>query len=261
MTYDPQYLGQNLTNRTKKATQDYRTELMTAMSQLAGKGMLNSSVAFQQYWRAGLSVLDREAKDALQFVYNLTGEHTGEPFNQVAYCVNRMVENIMAAVREKSTQAGALGGGYAEIVNRMQDEMHEKRDSLLADFKHGMMGSERLKKDPVVSIVANQTGSPGAVQQIGVGNFSQTAFAENRGPLIAAIEKALTSPEFQKLEKDQQQGFKDIADTLLDEAAKPNPDPGRLKRWGARLGELGMQLGLHVAAAEIAHIVGKMFGG
>jgi hypothetical protein len=53
--------------------------------------------------------------------------------------------------------------------------MREKRERLLDDFKHGIIGSERLKRDPVVSFVANQTGSPGAVQQIGIGDFSQSA--------------------------------------------------------------------------------------
>jgi hypothetical protein len=54
-----------------------------------------------------------------------------------------------------------------------------------------MIGSQRLKKDPVVSIVSNQTNSPGAVQQIGVGDFSQKAFVENHQPLVDAINKAL----------------------------------------------------------------------
>jgi hypothetical protein len=36
-----------------------------------------------------------------------------------------------------------------------------------------MMGSERLKKDSVVSIINSQTNSSGAVQQVSVSNFSQ----------------------------------------------------------------------------------------
>jgi hypothetical protein len=135
----------------------------------------------------------------------------------------------------------------------------DKQTRLTDDFAHGMKGSERLKKDPVVSIVANQTGSPGAVQQIGVGDFSQSAFVENHQQLIDAITKALASPEFAKLHPDHKEGFKDVADTLLDEAKKPKPDPGKLKRWGARLSELSVQLGLEVAAAEIVELIGGMF--
>jgi hypothetical protein len=81
----------------------------------------------------------------------------------------------------------------------MLTAMREKRDWLLDDFQHGMMGSERLKKDPVVSIVSNQTNSPGSVQQIGVGDFSQNAFVQNHQPLVDAINKALASSEYAKL--------------------------------------------------------------
>ena len=53
----------------------------------------------------------------------------------------------------------------------------------------------------------------------------------------------------------------DIAKLLLDEAKKDKPDPGKLKRWGHRLGELATHFGLHVAASEIVHIVSSMFPG
>jgi hypothetical protein len=53
---------------------------------------------------------------------------------------------------------------------------------------------------------------------------------------------------------------KDVADTVLEEAKKAKPEPGKLKRWGHRLGELAAQLGLHVAATEIVHTINRMFG-
>jgi hypothetical protein len=69
----------------------------------------------------------------------------------------------------------------------------------------------------------------------------------------------LASPEFAKLLPEHKEGFKDVADTLLDEAKKAKPDPGKLKRWGSRLGELSVQLGLDVAAGEIVELIGSMF--
>jgi hypothetical protein len=50
-------------------------------------------------------------------------------------------------------------------------------------------------------IINSQTNSPGAVQQVGVGNFSQTAFVQNHQPLIAAIDAALVSAEFEGVQK------------------------------------------------------------
>src|SRR2546430_201171 len=45
-------------------------------------------------------------------------------------------------------------------------------------FQNRMMGSERL-----VSIINSQTNSPGAVQQVSVGNFSQQADVQQQEPL------------------------------------------------------------------------------
>ena len=256
------YVGRNLNARTIKAVEDFQREVSRIMSEATLAGALHGSRTFIRFWEAGVEILEREMNSAIKFVYNHTGEHIGEVYDQVAYCSNQMLERIVQEVRTRAAANDrAFGGGYAEIVDRMLTAMRDKRGQLLDDFKHGMMGSDRLKKDPVVSIVSNQTNSPGAVQQIGVGDFSQSAFVQNHQPLVDAINKALASPEYAKLEPAQKEGFKDVADTLLDEAKKEKPDPGKLKRWGHRLGELATQLGLHVAATEIVHIVSGMFPG
>lgn len=257
MTYDAGYLGSNLNRRSQKAAEDFGVAVAQIRSHAAAAGALGGSRTYLQFIDAGLTIVSREVNDAIQFAYNLTGEHDGEVLNQVSYCATQMVLRIMQIARQN---ASTDGGTAAEIINKMDVTLSEKKDALVDDFKHGMMGSQRLKKDPVVSIVSNQNNSPGAVQLIGVGDkFSQQAFVQNHQPLIDAINKALVSPEFAKLQPEQKDGFKDVADTLLEEAKKDHPDPGKLKRWGARLGELATQLGLHVAATEIIHIVGKMF--
>src|SRR5262249_38312011 len=162
---DPTYLGQNLNERTRKATHDFAVEMTEIIASKVNA--LNGSRTFVQFGQAGLKIFERDAIEACKFVYNLTGQHTGEPYNQLEFCIGRMVKNMVSAMNEKAAQS-AVGG--ADIVNRVRDEMESKRDHLLADFKNGMMGSERLKKDPVVSIVANQTNSPGGIQQVGVGD-------------------------------------------------------------------------------------------
>jgi hypothetical protein len=40
-----------------------------------------------------------------------------------------------------------------------------------------MMGSGRLKKDPVVGVINNQINSPGGVQQVGIGTISRNQFS------------------------------------------------------------------------------------
>jgi hypothetical protein len=262
MSYDLQYLGRNLNGRTLKAVQDFELEVSRITRQAAVAGALHGSRTFIELWSAGVAVLEREVKDAIQFTYNVTGENTGEVYNQVAFCSKQMVDRIMQGVRQRAGENDrAFGGGYAEIGDRMLNAMNETRDRLLDDFKHGMTGSQKLKKDPVVNIVANQTGSPGATQQVGVGEFSQSAFLQNHQPLIDEINKALASNEFAALKPDEQEGLRDIADIVKAEAEKPTPDVGKLKRWGERLVELFQDVGLKVVSGTVAGLLLKMYGG
>jgi len=227
------------------------------LSRAASAGAVNSSRVYVQYWQKGLEVLENSVNDAMQFAYNLTGEHTGEVFKQVEFCSKRMVDVMMDAINARAGRSNQ----YGEIVGRTRIAFEELTKSLLDDFNNGMMGSSRLKKDPVVSVVANQTNSPGGIQQVGVGDFSQNAFATNHQQLVDAIDAALTSPEFEALESNQQEGFRDIAEVVKDEANKVPPDAGRLKRWGSRLVEVAKEIGMKTASTTIASVLARIFAG
>jgi sigma-70-like protein len=177
------------------------------------------------------------------------------------FCVVRMAEMINAHVVTYSTRLGIQQHTTAGQVHKIRQAIEERKTRLLDDFAHGMMGSNRMKKDPVISVVNTQTNSPGAIQQTGFGNFSQAAFTQQHQPLVAAIDRAIRSPEFAALQPAQKDAFRDIADTLKDEAAKQTPDAGKLKRWGSRLVELGRELGLRVATSEITTVLQNIFGG
>lgn len=77
MAYDPTYLGQNLTERTRKATHDFAVEMTQIASRMAANGTLSSSMTFVQYWQAGLRVLEREANEACKFVGGAIPQPTG----------------------------------------------------------------------------------------------------------------------------------------------------------------------------------------
>jgi len=261
MAYDLQYLGRNLNGRTQKALQDYMAEEARITRTAAANGSLTGSRTFIQLWEAGVAVLEREVKDAIQFAYNVTGEHTGEVYDQVAFCSKQMLERIMQGVRQRAGQNDQTfgGGSYAEIVDRMLTGMNETRDRLLDDFKHGMMGSEKMKQDGVISVVQNN--SPGAVLQVGSGNFNQSAYNQNHQSLVQEIEKAVASPEFNALKSEDMVSVLDIADVVKEEAKKAEPDTGKLKRWGDRLVKITEDVGLKVISGTIAGILLKMYTG
>jgi hypothetical protein len=259
MQYDPQYLGRNLTSRVQDAVRAFQHKMMGVRSEASGAGALNSSSVYVQYWQQGKQVLMTGINDAAQFAYNLTGEHTGEVFNQVDFCSKRIVDEMMSCITINATREGAGQHVYADIVHRTRADFDELRSKLLDDFQNGMMGSGRLKKDPVVKIIANQTNSPGGVQQVGAGDFSQSAFVNNHKQLLEAIDAVLMSSEFERLESSEKDGVRDIAQAVKDEATKSQPDAGRLKRWGLRLVEFTKEVGMKTASSMIASVLAKIF--
>jgi hypothetical protein len=252
MTYDLQYLGRQLNERARRAAEEFGTEVVNMLA-TAGVNGVNSSRTYLRFSAAGLTIVEREVNIAIQFAYNYTGEHDGEVFNQVSYCAKQMVDKIVGIVRARNSPVGG------DIINKMEVSLRERKDMILDNFRHGMMGSERLKNDGVISVVQNN--SPGAVLQVGSGNFNQSAYNQSHQSLVQEIEKALASPEFSALTPDDKVSVKDIADVVKEEAKKPEPEPGKLKRWGNRLVKITEDVGLKVVSGTIAGILLKMYTG
>jgi hypothetical protein len=63
-----------------------------------------------------------------------------------------------------------------------------------------------------------------------------------------------------QLQPTQKEAYSDTALVVKEQAAKRSPDAGKLKRWGICLVDLGRDLGMKVATAEIVHLLAKMFG-
>jgi hypothetical protein len=106
------YIGRNLNARTIKAVEGFQVEVSRIQREAAGAGALHGSRTFISFWQAGLAILEREMLSAMQLVYNHTGKHTGEVYDQIAYCSNQMVERMVQEVRTKANlNDQAFGGG------------------------------------------------------------------------------------------------------------------------------------------------------
>jgi hypothetical protein len=253
------YLGRSLNQRGYDAAELAGAAMQVAMRQNNAVGRLASGSTLLALRSESLRVFNEEFDKAAQFAFNLMESNAEEVIKQLAYFAQRMVDLIMDQVRTCGMGTGIAEATVAQEVNKVRTALEGRRDRLIDDFSHGMMGDMRLKKDPVVSVINSQTNSPGGVQQIGVGTFSQTAFARNHQPLIAAIDAALVSDEFERLEINRKQGFRHIADVVKEEAAKPQPDPGKLKTCSDHLIRMGTEIGMRVAVSEIGQVLTKIF--
>jgi len=230
------------------------------MRKNAAAGRLGSENTLNSFRESAENIFVEAFEQAAKFTFNLTEQNDGEIASQLSYFAARIVDVIMQKIGSGSLRLGLAEHDVAPHVANIKSILDSRKTRLIDDFKFGMLGSDRMKKDPVVSIISNQSNSPGAIQQVGVGTFSQSAFAQQHQLLVAAIEAALSSDEFRNLKDSDRQGFRDVAEIVKDEASKANPNGEKLKRWSDRLIGLGKELGMRVAVSEIAQVLVKIFG-
>ena len=228
-------------------------------------GRLESGVTLVQSNEEMLALMKEAMKRGAEFVFNAYGDVTPAGVAALRKFGDELTLVVAAPVIKwaNAGKSGSAGPIKAKMADDLKQRLGEALDAALDDFSHGMHGNSRLRKEPVVSNIINNTisNSPGAVAQAGIGEFSQSAIVQHSGNLIKAIEAFLAATEFQKLDPEKRDAVADVADALKSEAAKAEPDPGKLKRWGLRLSALTKEFGLHMAATAIWHSLGAMFTG
>lgn len=257
MPFDQDYLRRNLDGRIHDVQEDIARRVKAIQNSHAATGRLKSGATLIAFEGAAVDSLKEAVSNASKFIFELTAGE--EPANKSLGAFAETVERIVfAEIAGKADRLG-LGKVTTDHLEKVTAKLGRIKEGLLDDFAHGMHGSERLKKDPIVNAVINQTNSPGAVAQVGAGSFSQSAFAQQQHQLIEVIDQALKSPEFEALEPDQQQGFRDIAEVVKAEASSATPDAGKLQRWSKTLINFAANVGMKVASSAIAQVLVKIF--
>jgi hypothetical protein len=252
------YLGRSLDNRLPAVYEAVTHQVSAVQAKHAAAGRLQSGATLIAFEEIASNVLKSSIADASKFVFEFTGGHEPDALAYLKNFAGRVQQIVTAEISEKADRLN-LGAVTASHLDKVRTKLDRFREQALDDFSHGMQGSERLKKDPIVNAVINQSNSPGAAAQVGAGTFSQSAFTQQQQQLILAIEQALNSPEFAALNSEQQQGFRDIADVVKAEASSANPDTGKLQRWGKTLVTFATDVGLKLASSTIAQILVKIF--
>lgn len=258
---DDSYLLRGLERRVETANTSFPKAVESMMAHRAGRGMLGSGGTLRAFGDISLSHLTEWFADASQFAFAVTESHGPNVVAKLEAAVNSLQGNMVTYIQQRARNTGIPEGTVSQYLATVIADIEKRKTYLLDDFANGMSGSSKLKKDPLVNLVANQTNSPGAIQQLGTGTFSQTAMVQNYAPLVQAIDEAISSPEFAALTPQQKEAFVDIADTFKDEAAKPAPDVGKLQRWGKRLLNVASDLGMKVATSTIAQVLARIFVG
>jgi hypothetical protein len=65
----------------------------------------------------------------------------------------------------------------------------------------------------------------------------------------------MQSKEVQTLSLDNKQSIADVAEVLVIELDKAEPDSSKIGRWGKRLVDIAERLGIGVAASGLSHVL------
>ena len=256
---DTDYLTRHLAGRVGDLRELIGHRLETIMRKNAIAGRLASGVSLQMFADEAVSTFKQAYADALQFAFSATGGHEKDTVDKLNLCGSEMIAAIMELATERANRLGIAGPIVPQQLDVTRQKLETMHQRLTDDFAHGIQGSERLKRDALVNVVNNN--SPGTIQQVGIGNFSQSAFLQNNTELVKAIDEVLASEEFSALNADTQEALHDTAEVLKGEASKINPNAGKLKRWGNRLVQMCSDVGIKVGGAALAQALIKIFGG
>ena len=219
------YLLRSLDQRVTDGAEAADLAFNAVMRQNAGVGRLASGNTLLSFQRDSERVFNEEFGKAAQFAYNLTEERGADAIDPLRVFASSLIALVMEKVIACGKRTGVFEPTLSEFMQKIRVTLEGRRERLLDDFSHGMAGNVRMKKEASINVINNQTNSPGAIQQAGVGNFSQTAFTQQHHALVSAqIDMALASEEFSCLKQDEKDELSDIAEALKAEAAKDAPD-------------------------------------
>jgi hypothetical protein len=252
------YVGRSLDGRLPDIYEALTHQVGAMQAKHAAAHRLQSGATLIALEEIATGLLKSTIADASKFVFEFTGGHEADAQARLKLFSDRVQQMLMAEISEKADRLN-LGAVTAQHLEKVRGKLDRIREQALDDFSHGMQGSERLKKDPVVNAVINQSNSPGAVAQVGAGTFSQTAFTQQQHQLIEVIDQAMNSAEFAALDPDKQQGFRNIADVVKAEASSAKPDTAKLQWWGKTLVTFATDVGMKLASSTIAQVLVKIF--
>lgn len=261
MAFNADYLNRTLARRSEDSVEAYAKAVERMMALHASKGMLGSGATLSEATRLAIEHLDTAFNSAATFAYSYTNSHGPEIVEPMNSFARGFVTDTLDYLKLRGRNTGLDELTLNRQLGVTEESLRRKTEQLIDDFTHGMMENNKMKKDPLVSLVANQTNSPGAVQQLGVGNFSQSALVQNYQSLVETIDRVMESEEFGGLSEERKALFRDYSGALKDEASSPKADAGRLQRWGTRLVDFCKEAGMKMSTDAIVDILSKIFIG
>jgi hypothetical protein len=202
-----------------------------------------------EYERVGVETADKIARIA----FEKTGSTDEDVCKTIESGLCRLRDALFNDLASSFRTHANWGSGAAITSQRNGLDRHIV--AVLDDFRHGILGGNRLTKDPLVNFVASISDSPGAVLQTGVGIVQHALTVVGANELRTALREFIASEEVQALPRDKKESVEDVADVLGDELTKQHPNAAKVTRWGKRLLGIAQEVGVAVAAGGVTKLL------
>jgi hypothetical protein len=249
------YLARAFTRVCAEAVQSAQKQQQRVIAEAAKYGFSGRVLLLiaEEYERAVANAACR----MVRLAYSVTGSNAPPVCDAVERGLVELRDSCVSDLRGlfETHTSWAPPNARKEVTDRFLASMDAITTASLDDLRHGIEGGSRLTKDPVVSVISNITNSPGAVVQSGIGNVQHGVTSADTNNIRSGLTRFMNSTEVQVLPVEKKQSVADVAEVLASELDKPQPDAGKIARWGRRLIDVAERFGIDVAANGLSHVL------
>jgi hypothetical protein len=254
------FIARNLTGRVEEFKEALHRELGAITSAMSKHGRLSSATTLNRIADASQRMLREDFASAAKFAFAVHETIDEDLIERMRGFLAKAETIIDDTLRTVAKRTGMDDKTIEPFCARTTEGVQNLSARLLDDFSFGMVGSDKLRKDPLVSVINNQTNSPGAVQQVGFDNASLQASVQNTTQLVEALRQFVDSDAVAALEPEKRVAVRDVAETMMDEAQKPKPDASKLKRWYERLVGIVVETSVRTETSQLLAAISKWLG-
>jgi hypothetical protein len=196
---DFDYLTRRLDRIADDALVEAQKAVMEIQADATRKGALGNSRVYLFYDEAIGKTLKSTLERLTSVAFSVCGETTEEAAKAVETSAFKFVDAATTWLERKFKTEGAAFGFSGPPIETLRATLLKMVDDGVDDFRHGMSGDTRLKKDPLVSVVSTITNSPNAIQQTALGDSNQLSIQQQAPALLNAVNELLKSPEAKSL--------------------------------------------------------------
>jgi uncharacterized protein YejL (UPF0352 family) len=149
------YLGRSLDNRLPEVYEAVTREVKVLQNKHAAAGRLQSGATLIAFEEIASNLLKSSIAEASKFTFEFTEGHEPEALAYLKNFAGRVQQMVMAEISERADRLG-LGPVTVSHLEKVRSKLDRFREQALDDFSHGMQGSERLKKEPLLNVINNQ---------------------------------------------------------------------------------------------------------